>query len=436
MTTENQNPVRWYETMTIKMVLLGIMAIMFLIPLQLIKMMIQERENNSVAVKQEISEQWGGRQTISGPVLNIPVYRYPENIAQKSDPVRRIWHILPENLELKGIVTPEIRYKGIYETVIYDSDLEISGQFIIPDNNKLEKHVILWEEAYLTLGVSDNRGLKDRVSILFDGLEIEAEPRLADQELFQSGISFPVSIDMAKKNYSFEFPLGIRGSEGIYFTPVGNVSKVTLLSDWDAPSFGGNFLPKNRTIDESGFSSEWEVTHLNRNFPREWIGPMFDLTEESFGVDLLLQVDHYRKAERSSKYGLLFIAFTFMVLLFIELSSEKRIHIFSYFLVSLALVLFFSLLNALSEHIGFNLAYLVASTATISLITGFSGSLLKRKKPILMVGGLLTVLYLFLFFLLALNEYAYLIGNIGLFIGLSAIMLLTTKTDFFQKNEF
>lgn len=422
--------------MTIKMVLLGIMAIMFLIPLQLIKMMIMERESNSAAVKMEISEQWGKQQIISGPVLNIPVYRYSENPDQKSSPVTRIWHILPESVEVNGRVNPEIRYKGIYETVIYDSDLEISGQFTIPDNNKMVKYSILWDEAYLTLGVSDNRGLKNRVSILFDGHNIEAEPGLTDQDLFLSGISFPVSVDPDKKEYSFTFPLGIKGTDGIYFTPIGKITTVALESDWNAPSFGGNFLPKTRTIDESGFSAEWEVTHLNRNFPQEWIGAIHDLTEESFGVDLILQVDHYRKSERSSKYGLLFIAFTFMVLLFIELSSEKRIHIFSYFLVSLALVLFFSLLNALSEHIGFNAAYLVASIATISLITGFLASLFKRGKPILIVGGLLTVLYIFLFFLLAMNEYAYLVGNIGLFIGLAAIMLLTAKTDLFRKNEF
>ena len=427
------NNTKWYETMTVKMILLGIMAIMFLIPLQLIKMVIRERENNSETVKQEISEQWGKLQTISGPVLNVPVYRISSS-ESKSEPTRRIWHILPENLDISGEINPEIRYKGIYETVIYDSDFKINGSFKIPGGGEKENYKVIWDEAYLCVGVTDNRGLKNMVSMKLNKKELMAEPGLADRDLFVSGISFPVSINPETEEYTFSLDLGLKGSEGIYFTPVGKNTSVRIASLWTAPSFNGQFLPEERHINEDGFDASWQVSHLTRNFPLEWIGTISDIEEQSFGVDLILEVDHYQKSERSSKYGLLFIAFTFMVLIFLELSSDRRIHIFNYFLVSLALILFFSLLNALSEHIGFNPAYMLASASTVILITAFSGSIMKKRKAYFITGGLLSGLYLFLFFLLALNEYAYLAGNIGLFIGLASVMWLTSRTEIFKKN--
>jgi inner membrane protein len=434
MTTEKDNQVKWYETMTVKMFLLGTMAILFLIPLQLIKMVIRERENSSNAVKLEITEQWGRRQTITGPVLNIPVYRtlgYENEVKGKPD--RKVWHILPDELNVIGSIDPEIRGRGIYETVIYTSHLAISGKFGIPDRIKKD-YTISYEEAYLSMGISDNRGLVKQVAIKLDGDEISAEPGLFDHDIFNSGLTFPVNIDMSSKDLSFTMNLDIKGSDGLSFTPVGKNNSVELSSSWTAPSFSGKFIPSSREIDDNGFNARWGITHLNRNFPQEWVGQIHDISGESFGAELILEVDHYQKSERSAKYGLLFIAFTFLVLLFIEVSSHKKVHIFNYFLVSLALVLFFSLLNALSEHIGFNYAYIVASLSTITLISGFSGSLLRDRKKMFLIGIMLTVLYAFLFFLLSLNEFAYLAGNIGLFIGLGAIMWLTTKTDLFRRN--
>lgn len=435
METQHSNPTKWHETMTVKMVLLGLMAIMFLIPLQLIKMVIKERESNSAIVKQEISEQWGKMQIVSGPVLNIPLYSSQHNMTNEEKPRRTVWHILPDKLDLVGNIKPEIRYKGIYETVIYDSDIVITGEFIIPESKINEDKLIKWDEAYITMGVSDNRGLRDDITISLGNKEFKAEPGLMDNHIFSSGISFPYAISNFKDPITFYMALGLKGSDGIYFSPVGKTTSVKLSSTWDSPSFGGQFLPSTRTVDKEGFTAEWLVTHLNRNFPREWTGAQYDISGEIFGADLILEVDHYQKSERSAKYGLLFIAFTFMVLIFIELTSEKRIHIFSYFLVSLALILFFSMLNALSEHIGFNPAYIISSAATIALITGFSGSLIKSKKTVISVGGLLSALYVFLFFLLSLNEYAYLAGNIGLFIGLAAVMWFTSRTTIFQKGE-
>ncbi|MEE4215465.1 MAG: cell envelope integrity protein CreD [Bacteroidales bacterium] len=435
MKNGNQNEIKWYETLTFKMALLGIMAIMFLLPLELIRNVIRERAANSLSVQEEISEEWGKEQTVSGPVLNIPVRRTNYSAEGKASLFETTWHIMPEELEITGILSPQIRYKGIYESIIYETDLSLSGTFEIAAEKSDPDLDIMWEDAYYTLGVSDNRGIMKDPVMKISGSPVSARPGVSDHDLFDSGLTYPVAINEGQGSLVFDLQLSLRGSSGLFFAPAGKSTCVSIESSWDAPSFTGNYLPGERTVGEEGFEAIWHITHLNRNFPQSWYGSVHNPEKESFGVKLILEVDHYRKAERSAKYGLLFIAFTFLVLLFLEISSNKRLHLFHYFLVSLALVLFFSLLNALSEHIGFNPAYIISAFSTIALLTFFTASLLKKSRYVLMVSGMLTVLYVFIYVLLALNEFAYLAGNIGLFIGLAAIMYLSAKTNLFGKSN-
>jgi inner membrane protein len=434
MKNENQNDIKWYESLTFKMALLGILAIMFLVPLQLIKMVINERAENSRNVQEQISEEWGKTQIIMGPVLNVPVTRIKYSGEERISTTEVIWHIMPELLEITGELSPQIRYKGIYESVIYESNLKMTGSFEIPGQKEDADMDIKWENAYYTLGITDNRGIiKDLVMISDNGM-IDAQPGVYDHDISSSGVSFPSEISPGTTRLEFEINLGLRGSSGIFFTPTGKSTSVNIESSWTAPSFTGNYLPETRTMGDQGFSAHWYITHLNRNFPQSWFGSSYQPEEEHFGVNLLQEVDHYRKSERSAKYGLLFIAFTYLVFLFIELSSDRKIHLFHYFLVALSLVLFFSLLNSLSEQIGFGFAYLISSGSTIALLSVFSGILLKKPKYIIMIGGMLILLYAFIYILLSLNEFAYLAGNIGLFISLAVIMWLSAKTDLFRRT--
>jgi inner membrane protein len=262
--------------------------------------------------------------------------------------------------------------------------------------------------------------------------ELEAEPGVRDNDIFQSGISFINPVLIPGKKINIAMNLNLSGSTGLLLTPLGKTTIAHLQSDWSSPSFTGSFLPVKRNIDEKTFNADWEVTHLNRNFPQSWTGNSYHPMESSFGVDLFQPVDHYQKSYRSSRYGILFIALTFVVLIFLEITGKEAIHIFHYFLVSLGLVLFFSLLNSLSEQVGFNRAYLIASSATILLISVFTRTLFRDKKRSLIVFGMLVILYSFIFVLLTLNDFAYLAGNIGLFILLSVIMMLSGKMKIFQ----
>jgi inner membrane protein len=221
----------------------------------------------------------------------------------------------------------------------------------------------------------------------------------------------------------------------LFFIPVGKTTKTKISSTWNSPSFTGRFLPAKRTINSSGFIAEWLITNLNRNFPQSWIGSAYNINENFFGTELFLTVDHYQKAIRCAKYGLLFIALTFMVLIFLELTSEAKIHIFNYFLFALALALFFSLLTALSEHIGFSAAYLLSSVATITMLTIFAKSFFAERKAVFIVSGLLVSLYAFIYIILSLNDFAFLAGNIGLFILLAIVMRFSGKINLFKKES-
>lgn len=423
---------KWQNSLTIKMMMLAIMGLFLLVPLEMIKSIIRERQKNSENIKKEIAFQWAGQQTISGPVLNIPMKIYPSG--KDAEPYKSVFHLMPETLNINGDVQTEKRHRSIYQAVVYTANLKLSGEFIIPEMNTGERSEILWNEAYYTIGISDNRGLKGGVSLRTDSVNIEAIPGLKDSELFSSGISFPSELQIQSKKIQFSLNLKLSGSESLSFSPMGKTTKVKLLSPWDSPGFKGNFLPTERTINESGFNADWLVTNLNRNFPQFWTGNTYNPGNESFGVDFILQVDHYQKSLRSAKYGILFIALTFLALLFAELTIMENIHVFHYLLVSLGLVLFFSLLNALSEQIGFNLAYLVSAVSTIILISYFLRALIRKHRPLILISGLLVSLYSFIFILLTLNDYAYLAGNIGLFILIAVIMKLSLRLYLYKKD--
>lgn len=433
MENETAKQEKWYQSMTVKMVLLAIMGLMLLIPLLMIVGVIRERAKNAETARTEIGTLWASAQTITGPVLNVPGTKI---ISGDGTYVTTTMHILPDELKVNGVLMPEIRYRSIYETVVYDSDLELSGRFVLDGEEHFSDYAWQWDQAYISLGVSDSKGISDRADLSIGDKVISASPGAGQSDLFEKGISFPFPIDPLMLNDfkgDFSLSLGLRGSGSITFSPVGRTTEVALSSEWDAPSFTGNFLPSEREVDDNGFTASWVVTHLNRSFPQVWTGKSYNPSDDAFGVDLILEADQYTRAERSAKYGVLFIALTFLVLIIIELRSDERLHIFYYLLAGLALVLFFSLLTALGEHIGFNLAYLVSSVATIGLLTVFFRSLLKKRWMVILISGLLTALYVFIFFLLAMKDYAFLVGNIGLFVLLAVLMMVSARYRLFRE---
>jgi inner membrane protein len=314
---------KWQNSLTLKILLLAVLGLFLLVPLEMIKSIIRERQQTAEKVKQEIASLWAGKQNLSGPILNIPIRTFP--LKNDAEPHMSILHIMPETLNVSGDVRTETRHRSIYQTVVYNSDISISGEFLIPAINAGERNVILWDEAYYTLGISDNRGLRGGVVMKTGTEAIDAVPGLQDKEVFASGISFPARLTEKDKTIPFNLEINLSGSEGLSFSPVGKTTHVNLKSSWNAPGFTGNFLPATRTIDNSGFNAAWLITNLNRNFPQVWKEDEFKPANDSFGVDFVMVVDHYQKSLRSAKYGILFIALTFMALLFVEMATGESL---------------------------------------------------------------------------------------------------------------
>ena len=420
------------NSVTIKAIVIGVLILVMLIPVVMIQNLIRERELTGSSVVSEVSSKWGNRQALSGPVFCVPfrISRIENNTTRE---IRDMAYFLPEELNIETDVQPEIRYRSIYKVVVYQSEIKVGGTFRHPDFDKLnvKAHSIEWENAFVIIGISDMRGIRSNIAFNWDNTPKESMSGTGDLMLAESGVTvkIPLSAENAdEKIYPFDFTLTLNGSDGLFFVPAGKTTRVTMTSPWNTPSFDGTFLPDWREV-ANGFTATWNVFNYNRNFPQMWTGTNYHFQASEFGVNLILPVDHYQKTMRSAKYAIMFIALTFLVFFLVELISHKRIHPFQYLLVSIGLVLFYSLLLALSEQMHFNIAYLISAVAIIGLITAYSHSIFKEMKLTVLMGGFLTVLYLFLFTVLQLEDFALLFGSVGLFISLAVVMYISRKVD-------
>ena len=439
MKNENQSvSSKIANSATFKAIVIGVLILMMLIPVALIKELICERENTGSSVAREISSKWGDRQTLTGPVICVP-YRYSITENNATREVRDIAYFLPEELDVETDMQPEIRYRSIYKVVVYQSKIKVGGTFKHPDFDKLTQNAsfIDWENAFVVIGISDLRGIRSNIVFNWDNTPKESMSGVNDSKLTESGITVktPLTAEFSEdRTYKFDFTLTLNGSYGLFFVPAGKTTNVTMTSQWDTPSFDGAFLPDQRDI-AGGFSASWSVFSYNRNFPQMWTGSDYRLRSSEFGVNLLLPVDHYQKTMRSAKYAIMFIALSFLVFFLVELISRKRIHPFQYLLVSIGLILFYSLLLSLSEQMHFNLAYMISALAIIGLITAYSHSIFRAMKQTALMGGFLTTLYLFLFTVLQLEDLALLFGSVGLFIALAVVMYISRKVDWYNTQS-
>ncbi|HEY4799965.1 MAG TPA: cell envelope integrity protein CreD, partial [Bacteroidia bacterium] len=335
---------------------------------------------------------------------------------------------------------PEKRYRGIYDVVVYNSGLNFKGKFPSPDLVALNipKENILYDDAFVAVGISDLRGIEDEISLQWNSDKKLMNPGIASNDVLASGISAPVAIvkgDTEKSSYDFSFDLKLKGSQLLYFTPLGKETNINLSAGWATPSFDGAFLPAKRIVSDSSFSASWKVLHLNRNYPQSWKGNAYEIGNSAFGVNLLTPVDNYQKSTRSVKYAIMIIILTFVVIFFIEILNHRMIHPFQYILIGLGLCIFYSLLIAISEHTSFNFSYLISCAATIGLIAAYAKSVFKDYKLVALVAGVLTILHGYIFTLIQLEDYALLMGSIGLFIVLAILMYYSRKIDWYNLGK-
>ena len=414
----------------VKTIIIFGMALGLWLPTNLILETVKERAGRQQEAINDISNKWAGKQTVTGPILMLPYYLVSKNDKGELVSEKAVSYFLPDKAEFSATISPEKRHRGIYQVIVYRSEVNIQGKFnplqwqqlkTLPEN-------IIWNEAALLFKVEDNlRGINDDLFIKWNDKSLVFDPQPAGVSGLQDGFLVPVSFsaEEAGKEHVFSMKFSLNGSQQLLFTATARENRMNMKSTWPDPSFTGFKLPDTREVNESGFNASWKI--MNRSVPMIWKNNFYDLSTSQIGTELLIPVDSYNKTERSVKYALLCIMLTFAAFFLIETIYKKSLHLVQYGLAGLALVLFYTLLLSISEYTGFNLAYLVAGAATIGLVALFVGSVMHSSRLALFISFVLTVVYSYIFTIIQLQDYALLMGSIGLFISLAIIMYFSRK---------
>ncbi|MDF3034739.1 MAG: creD [Paucimonas sp.] len=452
------------KPLLIKIVIIAVLMALIGIPLSMIQSTISERNAYRDQAVHSIAQDSVHEQGVIGPVLVVPytdayeeeqvldVEKQTKKIVKRT--IRKKILAFPNGLQIKGDVDTDHRYRGIHKVLVYRGQFAVAGDFLLPSLDNLPRDKtdsrITVGQPFVALTIDDVRGIRNIPVMQWNERKIEFEQG-AGLDSIQAGLHAPVALDNWKAGLSvkFSFNIGLDGIQRLQFSPVAKNNVVTLKSSWPHPQFGGRFMPspKDRKIDENGFAATWDISALATNAQQQLMtneraanapatavaanhAPVSNL--DHFSVGFIEPVNIYSQADRAVKYGLLFIALTFAAFFLFEMLKQLPIHPVQYLLVGLALALFFLLLVSLSEHIRFELAYLIASGACILLIGFYLSYVLRDWKRGFGFGTGLTILYGVLFGLLRSEDNALMMGSILLFSVLAAVMITTRKVDWYK----
>lgn len=416
---------------SVKAAVLTGVAILLLIPLALLASLVAGRTAQRDAAVQSVARGWGDRQWVAGPLLAIPV-------TIETDPARTCdWYVLPEQLDVSvELQVQETRRRlGLYDVPVYIARIRAKGVFDLPreitrltrDGTSLHVH---FEQARLLLPVQDPRGLRDLTSVTQEVLNFEP-----------SG-GFPIPVLAAPLNipaagpHAFDVSFDLAGTQSLEFLPLARDVRVQARGNWRDPGFTDGFLPTERRIDAHGFTASWQVLDLNRTYGDRWFQGSTSketLLASGFGIELVQPVDIYQRSTRAVKYGGLFIALSFLTLFLVENLQHRPVHPIQYGLMGLALSVFYLLLLALAEHIGFLLAYLLATAALCILMSVYLAGGFRSARAGLVSGGIFAATYALLYLLVSSENYALLVGSVALFALLATTMFLTRKFDWYAQ---
>ena len=431
------------ESLTVRTLVIGVLALLMLIPLSMVGGTVNERHQLYRSVLDDIAGIWGRRQVLEGPALVVPYVEKrlveetvkDEKTGEETTTSRAVFtHLtavaLPRSLSVDVELHPQSRHRGIYDALVYAAQARLRGELDRPSIESLSEnlHRVDWDKAYLVLSLSDTRAINEVSALTWNGRPQSLAPGTRLTDLFGNGFHAPlVALDPEAESYAFDLSLSINGSQGIRFAPFGEDTRVHMTSSWPHPSFQGSALPTSYETRDDGFEATWSVPHLARNYPQLFThrAQGLDLAEFLVGVDLFEPVFLYSKVTRAVKYGLLFVALTFLVFLIFELVASARLHFVQYGLIGIALCLFYLTLLSLAEHVGFLRAYLLASAVNIGMITVYTGAALRSWGRAGIVLVLLSTLYTLLFSLLHLEDYALLMGTVLLLAVVAVLMVLT-----------
>ena len=441
---EKKEEVGFFQSTTAKLMMVGALTIVLLLPLAFVQDLISERNQRKTEIMDEVSTIWGKDIMFYGPILKVP---YKSNVSTKiinektgaitlqNDSKTNYAYFFPNELNNKtNVLKNEKLKRGIYSPIVFNANLNFEGNFSNLDFAKMgiSEENIDWDKASIIIKTTNLKSIKSELLIQLNGQKLLFEPTNNNEEYsIISTQSFNYNALAKNQLLDFKFSINYNGSNSLKFIPIGKTTSVSIDSDWESPSFEGSFAATDATkkISDSGFHADWKILAINRTFSQQYNNTLPNLDDYLFGVKLIQTVDEYQQNERASKYGFLVIGLTFLLFYLIQTISKINIHIFQYSMIGIALILFYTLLIAITEHSSFSLAYSLSSIAVIALITSYSVSILQNKKFPVLIGSSLVVLYSFIFVIIQLEDYALLVGSIGLFFILATVMYFSRKIE-------
>lgn len=475
------------RSLGLKLAVVCVLVILMAIPLMFISFISFERSNRADEVTAEVSARYGGEQYISGPMIVAP---YIQKSAANSPGGAYVaesgyYAVFAENgrADFSGLTT-EIRKRSLFKVPTYSGNGTLSGQFNPVSSLDTGDAEILWDKAQIVVALSDVRGLKkDVVLTLPDGTTRKFEPantnsapnysnafveavvetrdmsweqrqaihqaKLAAQNYerhgwlrgnkAQSYLSVPAGdLINNEKPYTLKVDIAVSGARRLGVTPFAQSTELLMSADWGDPGFEGGFPPSEREVLERGFSAEWSVPYLRRGIRahgKAHLLPALSGNEKLMTVQFVSTSNPYQTVNRALKYAVLFIGMVFLAYFLFEVIVGVPVHVAQYLLIGLAQSIFYLLLLAFSEHIGFTLAFLVAAGATISATAGYAGAVFKDKKYILRAGLVFALVYGLLYSLMRMQDFALMIGALASFIAIAGTMYLTRNIDWYAKNK-
>jgi inner membrane protein len=446
-----------------KLFLAIVIGLVLTIPLFSVYLLNYDRQSQQEEASASITAGWGGPQAMAGPVLVIPyratatetVVRNGQSVTRSNEVMRELT-LAPEAVELSTTIAPEVRKRSIYEAVVYAAKATGKARFAFPPDlprTGVDPAKMDLSRAELRFSLSDPRGLGSNPRVSADGRPLRLQPGGGSG----GGRGFFAWIDAAglqtapiAVGFDYEF----RGNSSVTLAPNAGETRWRVRSSWPNPSFGGDFLPSERRVGEKGFEASYSIGNLalGRSLvstgdagaasavddiappARARASSTIDVTEpvgsvQSAAISLIQPVDLFSQVNRATKYGFLFIGFTFLALLMFDVLGGVRVSSVEYLLMGAALILFFVLLLAFAEVIGFTAAYVLASAAIAGLNTAYSAAVLASWRRAGFIGGLLVGLYAVLYILLSLEAFSLLIGSLLLFAALAGVMYATRRID-------
>ncbi len=430
---------KWTQTVTAKVLGVGVLALLMTIPLLQVSGLVRERQQLRTSAIDQIAQGWGGRQVLGGPVLVVPTMR---QVVPEGQLTPR-WQagsesMLSDALKLDVAMMVTTRGYGIYTAPVFVATVKLAAQFRAQDLAQFRRDSDApWQagKAELRLPIGDLRGLQEVTELRINGQPARFESS-ADRLGKWSNVVVPINLDaLGDQPIDVQIGLKLAGTEALQLLPLARSTDVTMRAPWSDPSFIGAAIPLEHKIGADGFSAHWHLLDLNRSFGQHWSDDDNEvksaLARSTFGVQLYQPVDVYQRNVRAGKYGLLFIAMTFVAFFLFEVLKRLRVHPLQYLLVGAALATFYVVLLALSEQIGFGPAYALAAAAVVVLVGSYAMAVLRARRAGLLLGGALGLIYAMLYGLIAAEQYALLIGALVLLAMVALMMYLTRRIDWY-----